>query len=185
ETRPKPIVTDFGGSLAGRPIIAVAAGAGHSLAWTADGMMFAWGYNQFGQLNVPGVNVSHPQPTVMETAGALSGLIVTDLASGPTAFYTMFLRLFYQAATAYATKLQTVMAEFDQARKEATAAKVLWSAHTDPEKARGVARQGKGVADGHGFVRRSNPRNLRGLCGEHDVCTGITRNVRPIDHIDG
>ncbi len=91
ETRLKPIMTDFGGALSGRPIIAIAAGAGHSLAWTADGMKFAWGYNQFGQLNVPGVNVSHPLPTPMETAGALGGLIVTDLASGATAFYTMFL----------------------------------------------------------------------------------------------
>jgi len=34
-------------------------------------------------------------------------------------------RLFYQAATAYATKMQTVLAEYDQANKEASAAKAL------------------------------------------------------------
>ncbi len=91
ETRLKPVAVDFSGALAGRPLVAIAAGAGHSLARTADGLMFAWGYNQFEQLNVPGVNVSHLLPTAMDTEGLLSGLVVTGFVSGPTAFSTLFL----------------------------------------------------------------------------------------------
>jgi hypothetical protein len=53
--------------------IAVASGGDHGLALKRDGSVVAWGYNQYGQLNVP----------VAEDAGPYSAAWATAITPGP------------------------------------------------------------------------------------------------------
>ncbi|MCU0779628.1 MAG: cadherin-like beta sandwich domain-containing protein, partial [Akkermansiaceae bacterium] len=69
------------GSLAGRRVIAVAAGAEHSLALCADGALGTWGYNGNGQLGND-QNSDNPVPQAAHLKGVLAGKTVVSAACG-------------------------------------------------------------------------------------------------------
>jgi alpha-tubulin suppressor-like RCC1 family protein len=59
---PTPALVALPGASAGT--VAIAAGASHSLALTANGQLFAFGYNRYGQLgNATNTNTGNPNPT--------------------------------------------------------------------------------------------------------------------------
>lgn len=74
----EPVAVDMP---ANRKVIAVAAGASHSLALDADGMVFAWGRNTNGQLGNNSTTQSNA-PVAVSTAGVLSGRTVVAIAAG-------------------------------------------------------------------------------------------------------
>jgi alpha-tubulin suppressor-like RCC1 family protein len=69
------------GILAGKTVIAVAAGGDHSLALCADGTLAAWGYNNYGQLGT-GNTTQRAVPVAVNTAGVLAGKTVVAVAAG-------------------------------------------------------------------------------------------------------
>jgi alpha-tubulin suppressor-like RCC1 family protein len=76
-TVPVPVV---GTAFAGSPVIRVAAGSNHSLALTADGRLFAWGYGEYGQLG-NGTQSSSSVP-VLVSGGAMAGKTVVAMDAG-------------------------------------------------------------------------------------------------------
>lgn len=78
--RTSPVAVDDSGVLSGKTITAVAAGL-HSLALSADGELFAWGYNVSGGLG-DGTTVDRAVPVRVDVSGALSGRTVKVLAAG-------------------------------------------------------------------------------------------------------
>ncbi len=79
--RNKFIATDRTGVLAGKTVVAVAAGQNHSLALTDEGKVYAWGYNASGQLG-NGTNVSSYLPVAVDTSGILFGKRVIAISAG-------------------------------------------------------------------------------------------------------
>jgi hypothetical protein len=76
-----PVAT-FGTPLAGRTVLAVAAGENHTLALCSDGTLVAWGDNTYGQLGNSTVSAS-PVPIAVNTTGtALDGKAVVAIACG-------------------------------------------------------------------------------------------------------
>lgn len=76
-----PVAVNMSGVLAGKTIVAIGGGHTHSIALTSDGQIFAWGYNQNGQLgNGTGANSSVPVAVNMN--GALAGRTVKSIAAG-------------------------------------------------------------------------------------------------------
>ncbi len=69
------------GALAGKKVIAVAAGEMHSLALCSDGTVAAWGYNDCGQLGNNSVSTSNVPVTVVHS-GVLSGKPVVAISAG-------------------------------------------------------------------------------------------------------
>nr|MCU0781915.1 cadherin-like beta sandwich domain-containing protein [Akkermansiaceae bacterium] len=76
-----PILVDQTGVLAGRTVIAVAAGGTHNLALCTDGTLAAWGSNSYGQLGTNSTTNS-PVPVLVNTSGVLAGKTVTAIAAG-------------------------------------------------------------------------------------------------------
>jgi hypothetical protein len=76
-----PVVVNTSGALAGKTVVAIAAGMYHSLALTSDGQVFAWGYNLFGQLGNNSTTQSNV-PVAVNTSGALAGKTVVAIAGG-------------------------------------------------------------------------------------------------------
>ena len=68
------------GALAGKTVVAVAAGISHSLALCADGSLAAWGSNNYRQLGTGGT-VSVTVPTAVPAVGALAGKFVVAIAA--------------------------------------------------------------------------------------------------------
>jgi len=81
--RYSPVAVDRSGALAGKTIAAVAAGTSHSLATTTDGMLFAWGYNYYGQLG-DGSTSQRSSPVAVNLSGALAGKTIAAVAAGET-----------------------------------------------------------------------------------------------------
>ncbi len=80
-----PIAVPMAGALAGKTVIAIAAGWTHSLALTSDGQIFAWGWNGHGELgNGTKDFVVHPTPGAVITTGVLLGKTVVAIAAGST-----------------------------------------------------------------------------------------------------
>lgn len=78
---PVAVVTT-GTPMAGKTISQVAAGNAHALAMTDDGTVYAWGWNQYGQLgNNSTINSSLPV-AVKTTGTPLAGKIITQITSG-------------------------------------------------------------------------------------------------------
>ena len=76
-----PVAVSSSGVLAGKTVVAIAAGNGHSLALCSDGSVAAWGVNGSGELgNNDTANSS--VPVAVQTSGALSGKSVTAIAAG-------------------------------------------------------------------------------------------------------
>jgi alpha-tubulin suppressor-like RCC1 family protein len=78
-----PVAVDQTGALAGRTVIAVAAGSSHSLALCSDGTVAAWGANSSGQLG-NGNNAQSTAPVAVIQGGVLAGRLVTAIAAGGT-----------------------------------------------------------------------------------------------------
>jgi alpha-tubulin suppressor-like RCC1 family protein len=78
-TSPVPVAVQRIGALAGKTVIAVAAGAYHSFALCSDGGIAAWGYNDEGELGNGG-NTGSLQPVAV--GGVLSGKTVVSMAAG-------------------------------------------------------------------------------------------------------
>ncbi|MEI7953810.1 MAG: cadherin-like beta sandwich domain-containing protein [Verrucomicrobiota bacterium] len=80
--QPAPIPVDMTGVLAGKTVIAIAAGQSHSLALTADGTLAAWGSNSYGQLGNGSSSSSSLLPVLVDATGVLSGKRVVKIAAG-------------------------------------------------------------------------------------------------------
>jgi len=64
-------------------IIAIAAGGSHALALKDDGTVYAWGYNEFGQLGDGTITKSNFAIAVVGTGpGALNNKVVTAISAG-------------------------------------------------------------------------------------------------------
>lgn len=69
------------GVLAGKTIVAVAAGETHSLALDSDGKVYAWGLNANGQLG-DNSTTQRTTPVAVNTAGVLAGKKIEAIAAG-------------------------------------------------------------------------------------------------------
>jgi len=78
---PVPVLVDPVGALAGKNVVAVSAGAYHSLARCDDGSVVGWGYNDEGQLG-DGTTVGTTVPVALDMSGALAGKRVSSLSAG-------------------------------------------------------------------------------------------------------
>ena len=76
-----PVTVSSAGVLAGKPVVAVAAGGAHNLALCAYGTLADWGSNNSGQVG-DGTVTNRTQPVLVSTAGVLSGKSVVALAAG-------------------------------------------------------------------------------------------------------
>jgi alpha-tubulin suppressor-like RCC1 family protein len=70
------------GALAGKRVIAIAAGYYHSLALCTDGTVAAWGSNQYGQLGDGSTVSMSSVPVAISTTGVLAGKSVVAIAAG-------------------------------------------------------------------------------------------------------
>ncbi|MDB6174478.1 MAG: hypothetical protein JWL59_3789 [Chthoniobacteraceae bacterium] len=77
-----PVAVNTDGVLSGKRVVAVAAGANHSLALCSDGTVAAWGYNGDGQLGTNLVPSSSSVPVAVNMAGVLFGKTVIAVAAG-------------------------------------------------------------------------------------------------------
>ena len=76
-----PVAVTATGVLAGKTVVAVAAGTSHSLALCSDGTMAAWGYNTYGQLGNNGT-ASSSTPVLVTSTGVLAGKTAFAVAAG-------------------------------------------------------------------------------------------------------
>jgi alpha-tubulin suppressor-like RCC1 family protein len=76
-----PVAVTTSGVLSGRTVVAVATGAGHSLALCSDGTLAAWGDNYYGQLG-NNSTASSNVPELVTTSGVLLGKTVVAIAGG-------------------------------------------------------------------------------------------------------
>lgn len=76
-----PVAVDTSGVLAGRTVTAIAAGDAHSLALDAEGRLFSWGDNDYGQLGNDG-SLSSPVPVSVVSSGMLLGKTIVAIAAG-------------------------------------------------------------------------------------------------------
>lgn len=76
-TEPGPV----GGLLEGRTVTTVSAGHRHTCA-IADGELFCWGRNDYGQLGTGAPTASSATPIAVMTSGALSGKTMTSVTTG-------------------------------------------------------------------------------------------------------
>ena len=76
-----PVLVDRSGVLAGKTVVALAAGLNHSLALCADGALVSWGRNDYGQLGTSGM-VSSAVPVAVDQSGVLAGKTIVGLAAG-------------------------------------------------------------------------------------------------------
>ncbi len=76
-----PVALNRTNLFAGKAVIAIAAGLGHSLALTEDGVVYAWGDNSVGQLG-DGTTQERDTPVPVATNGVFAGKRVTAIAAG-------------------------------------------------------------------------------------------------------
>ena len=78
-----PVLVDRSGVLAGKTVIAIAAGEDHNLVLCSDGSMATWGSNgdsQLGTSSAPGYNSA--VPVLVDATGALAGRTVIAITCG-------------------------------------------------------------------------------------------------------
>ncbi len=83
-TRRSPVPVVQAGVLAGKTIVQLARGGGHTLALTSEGKVYSWGYNQFGGLG-DSTSIDRLEPVAVNTANgssALFGKTVIAIAAG-------------------------------------------------------------------------------------------------------
>ncbi len=76
------MVTTFSGALLGKTVIAVSAGASHSLALCSDGTVTAWGNNGSGQLGNNSQATYSNVPVPVTQSGVITGKKVVSVAAG-------------------------------------------------------------------------------------------------------
>ena len=80
-----PVLVDTaskdGSALAGKTVVAIAAGSNHSLALCSDGTLAAWGENNFGQLG-NNTTIDSRVPSAVSTTGILAGKRVAAISAG-------------------------------------------------------------------------------------------------------
>jgi alpha-tubulin suppressor-like RCC1 family protein len=76
-----PVLVNQSGVLAGKTVVAVAAGSSHSLALCSDATLVAWGINNYGQLGNGGTTNSSV-PVLVTQSGVLAGETVVSVAAG-------------------------------------------------------------------------------------------------------
>jgi len=76
-----PVAVNMSGSLVGKTVVAIAAGASHSLVVTSDGQAFAWGDNNSGQLG-SSITTSSPVPVAVDISGMLAGKSLVEIDAG-------------------------------------------------------------------------------------------------------
>ncbi|MDB6118357.1 MAG: hypothetical protein JWO08_2138, partial [Verrucomicrobiaceae bacterium] len=76
-----PVKVNFSGALAGKSVIAIAAGQFHSLALCLDGTVAAWGSNIDGGLGNKSTTDSLV-PVAVDATGVLAGKIVVGISAG-------------------------------------------------------------------------------------------------------
>ena len=77
-----PTAVQSDAALAGKLIIAIAAGGSHSLALASDGSLFGWGDNGVGQLGTGSSSAGSPTPIAVNQTGVLAGKAVIAIAAG-------------------------------------------------------------------------------------------------------
>jgi alpha-tubulin suppressor-like RCC1 family protein len=86
--RATPTKINFGDQLDGDRIVAIEAGGLHSVAISQLGRVFAWGYNQSGEVGTG--RYTHPYtPAKLPATGALCGERAIMLAKGPGTIHTL------------------------------------------------------------------------------------------------
>ena len=78
----RPVLVDASGVLAGKRVVAIAAGMRHNLVLCADGTLAAWGENQYGQVGDNSSATSRPTPVLVNTSGILAGKKVVAISAG-------------------------------------------------------------------------------------------------------
>ena len=76
-----PVLVNQSGVLAGKTIIAVAAGTDHSLTLCSDGTLAAWGRNSLGQLG-NGSTSNNSSPVLVNQSGVLAGKTIIAISAG-------------------------------------------------------------------------------------------------------
>ncbi|WP_294222193.1 tandem-95 repeat protein [Prosthecobacter sp.] len=76
-----PVAVDVNGVLSGKTVVAIAAGAYHSVALCSDGTVVAWGDNQGGALG-NNTAIASGVPVAVDVSGVLSGKTVTAISAG-------------------------------------------------------------------------------------------------------
>lgn len=76
-----PVAVNMSGALAGKSVVAVSGGWEHSMALTADGLVYTWGANYEGQLGT-GTFASSAVPVAVNTTGVLAGQTIAAIAGG-------------------------------------------------------------------------------------------------------
>jgi alpha-tubulin suppressor-like RCC1 family protein len=76
-----PVAVSTTGALAGKVVVAIAAGSAHTLALCSDGTVVAWGNNGEGELG-NGSTTQSNVPVAVNTSGVLAGRTVTAVAAG-------------------------------------------------------------------------------------------------------
>ena len=77
-----------GGALAGKTVTHVAAGYNHTVVRTSDGLLFAWGANDRGQLGTANLTASQT-PVAVKMSGVLSGKTAVRVFAGPASLATI------------------------------------------------------------------------------------------------
>lgn len=76
-----PVLVDASGALAGKTVVAIAAGDSFSAALCSNGTVVTWGYNYSGQLG-NGTTTTSLVPIAVATSGVLSGKTVRSIVAG-------------------------------------------------------------------------------------------------------
>jgi len=76
-----PVAVNISGMLAGKTVIAVSAGASHSLVLCSDGTVAAWGYNRSDHFGNRSASHSHV-PIAISASGVLARKTVIAIAAG-------------------------------------------------------------------------------------------------------
>lgn len=86
----KPVLTSTGARLTG--VKAVVAGNAHSIAIKADGTVYAWGYNNLGQLGIGTSGTSAQSRTAVQVKASASTFLTGVVAAAAGESHTLFLK---------------------------------------------------------------------------------------------
>jgi alpha-tubulin suppressor-like RCC1 family protein len=76
-----PVATLMGG-MAGKTLKRIVCSGWHTLALTAEGNVFAWGYNGYGETGAAGYSGANPTPLLVAGVGTASARPVQDISGG-------------------------------------------------------------------------------------------------------